>query len=152
MTDRAYDNNFFSAWIRTRREALKFNEEEFAAALDLSVGVTIMWELGGTCWAQLPRDLKVRLEILCGEFVVLEDRQDFRQATSTLYAEEIQKEVDKLGKKREDPSGSPTFPLKMPLVDDSDYIEFYCSHCGTPVRFKDRERCPECKNLSDSAQ
>lgn len=127
MSDPAYNREFFKTWIRDKRENLSLSEEEFAQRVGESVATVLMWEVGNTCWAGLPKEIKNKIETILGKFPVngIPVGQEYREAIGTAYLPEIKIQMEQ------------------------EFPETWCSRCGVAVRIKDDGRCPECKRPVD---
>jgi transcriptional regulator with XRE-family HTH domain len=131
--DAAYDNQKFGGWIRSQRERLGLSEEEFAEQLGLSVATVVMWEVGNTPWAVLPKEIKRKIEVVCGKFPSVEDAGiqyifEARPADGMVYQNTILNEIEEHG------------------------IEFVCNRCRTPIPLKAGGTCPDCGKRADGAQ
>lgn len=131
--DAAYDNQKYGDWIITRRRELELTEEEFAVRLEVHVTAVLMWELGKSCWATLPREIKTKIEALCGKFPSVENAGiqqtiQFRQPDGTLYQDTILTEIQEHA------------------------TESVCSRCHTTIPLKAAGKCPECGKIADGSQ
>lgn len=129
MTDRAYNIEFFRTWIRDKRMNLGLDEEEFAERVGESVATVVMWEVGNTRWAVLPKDVKNKIEATFGKFPVNEIPivQAYREAIGTAYLPEIKKQIEQ------------------------EFPETWCSKCGAAVRIKDDGWCSKCGRPVDGS-
>lgn len=127
MKDPAYDANYSGRWLRQGREQLGLGEVEMAGLIGVDVATYVVWEVGKTRWAGLPKEIKNQIAAILGKFPVNEIPvgQEYREAVGTAYLAEIKIQMEQ------------------------EFPETWCSRCGVAVRIKDDGRCPECKRPVD---
>ena len=150
----------FGQWFRMQREDRQWTEDQAAEHLDLSLPTILRIEGGSLAWAQLPPDIKKKIESKFGEYQesgLLEGQEpltSYRQAEaaySTPYLvdirEDILRELESLEIKPEPPELEQSAPASELAA-----IEDYCSRCRAPVQIGDEGRCPNCGRLGDGSQ
>ena len=156
MTEHTFDRKFFATWLRDQREDLGLSEDEFGEQVGVSVAVVIMWEVGNTLWAQLPKEYQARIEVLCGKFPSQAATVEFRAAPETTYRDEIEQQIEQqieqfeLEDRRQEAStfdgGGPGFAPNTV----NGYADTTCDRCPTFLGPND-DKCPNCKRAVDNS-
>ena len=140
-------NDEFAKWFRMQREDRQLTEEQAAETehLDLSLDTILMIEAGRWAWAQLPYDIKEKIESKFGEYGESglgeqESLISYRQAEATAFLVDIREEIlQELEPSEVNPE---PLGLEQPLSASELAVEHIC-RCGTPVLIKDEGRCPK---------
>ncbi len=143
----------FADWFRMQRESRRLTDDQAAEYLDLRLPTILRIEGGGLTWAQLPPDIKEKIESKFGEYREsdLEEQEQsvpFRQAESTAFLVDIREEIQQTLEESDPPEDKPeTTDSEQSSPDrELEAIEYIC-RCKNPVQIRHEGRCPECERV-----